>query len=140
MVFDTNVLAYALLGVPEQRSEALESLLATPVIWAPDSLRAEMVNVVWQWIRFGQVELAAGSQVLEDTELLVTHFVPASELWQIALELAVAARHSPYDTLFVALAAVHEVKVVTYDRGLLKRFPEWTITAADYLADPSQGR
>ncbi len=39
MVFDTNVIAYALLGVEDYAAEALDALAVAPEIWAPESLR-----------------------------------------------------------------------------------------------------
>ena len=134
MVFDTNVIAYALLGVDDYASEALDALAAAPEIWAPESLRAELVNTVWQWIRFSDTSLETGLEVLRDTEALVTRFFPLSGIWETALELAVVREHPAYDTLFVALAATTGSRIVTYDQQVIQRFPEWALSAPDYLA------
>ena len=133
VVFDTNVLAYALLGVEEFRDEALEAITRATEVWAPESLKAEIANTVWQWVHFADAPLETGLQVLRDTEVVVTHFVSLSEIWEDALELAVAHRHPAYDTLFIALAARTGAKVVTYDQTMLERFPEWTLSVAQYL-------
>jgi len=45
----------------------------------------------------------------------------------MALELAFASGHSPYDTLFVAAAKLRRTKVLTYDEKLLALFPDDTI-------------
>ena len=51
MVFDTMVFAYALLKtVPFYESAAI-ALESTREVWVPDSLQAEFVNVLWQWVR-----------------------------------------------------------------------------------------
>ncbi len=132
MVVDTLILAYALLGEEEFHEPSVEALRALPEVWAPESLRAEFANVVWLWIRHRGVEPAAGLAMLRDADSLVTEFVPVSRLWEEALALAVERDHSPYDTLFVALAQQRETKVLTSDQALLKRFPDWTVSLADF--------
>jgi len=45
MVFDTMVIAYALLRVEGFCDEAAEALEKPREVWAPDSCRAELTNV-----------------------------------------------------------------------------------------------
>ena len=52
VVFDSMVVAYALLGVTEFRDEATQALEIAEEIWVPDSFRAELVNIFWQWVEF----------------------------------------------------------------------------------------
>ena len=132
MVVDTMILAYALLGEAEFHAPAVEALRALPETWAPESLRAELANVLWLWIRHRGVEPARGPEMLRDAEALVTEFVPLGGLWEQALALAVERDHSPYDTLFVALAMQRQSKVLTSDQPLLGRFPDWTVPLAEF--------
>lgn len=134
MVVDTMVLAYALLGEAEFHQAAVEALDALPELLAPESLRAELTNVVWLWIRHRGVEPAAGIAMLRDAEALVTEFVPVRNLWEDALVLAVKEGHSPYDTLFVALAQQRRTKMLTSDQAVLRRFPTWTVSLAGFVA------
>ncbi|HEX4954215.1 MAG TPA: type II toxin-antitoxin system VapC family toxin [Thermoanaerobaculia bacterium] len=127
MVVDTMVLAYALLGEAELHAPAVEALKRAPELLAPESLRAELTNVIWLWIRHRGVDTAAGLAALRDAEALITEFVPLGQLWEEALELAVERDHSPYDTIFVVLARRRGMKVLTHDRPLADRFPEWTV-------------
>ena len=85
-VLDSMVFAYALLGVVEFREEAIQAIEATEEIWVPDSCRAELVNIVWQWIQFRDVALETGIEVLWDAEALFTQVVPAPALWEQALD------------------------------------------------------
>ncbi|MFH2010791.1 MAG: type II toxin-antitoxin system VapC family toxin [bacterium] len=133
LVVDTMVLAYGLLGVEEFREEALEVLQRGDII-APDSLRAELANVVWQWVRSTPVSTQTGVDILSDADRLVSAFVPADVLWERALELAVRHDHPAYDTLFIALAELADARLVTYDAKLLTSFPERTITPSTLLA------
>ncbi len=133
MVVDTMVFAYALLGVPRFRDEALAVLTNGDEILVPDSFRAELVNVVWQWIRENQLDLELGIDVLADADALITHAAPTDELWERALELSVAAKHPAYDTLFVALAERENTGLVTYDAKLRKKFQNQTISPSEFL-------
>ena len=133
VVFDSMVVAYALLGVIEFRDEATQALEVAEEIWVPDSFRAELVNIVWQWVQFRNVSLGTGIEVLWDAEALVTQVFPASALWDQALELAVERKHPAYDTLFIALASAKDTKLVTYDSDLAKKFPEYCTSVPEFL-------
>lgn len=123
MVIDTMVFAYALLRVEAKREQAIAALETAAQIIVPDSLFAELGNVVWQWIQFQQLPLQTGLAVLEDAEALVDKVLPISRLREMALELAVQANHSFYDALFVAAAIQEKTEVVTFDRKLATKFP-----------------
>jgi predicted nucleic acid-binding protein len=133
VVFDTNVFAYALLNVPEYRVHAARALEQTVDVLTPDSFRVEFANVVWQWIRARGVSIDAGLGAIRKAEALVTRVVPVNLLWEEALSLAVQKDHPVYDTVFVALAAFENTRVVTFDRRLLERFPEYTLSVTRLL-------
>lgn len=124
MVIDTMVFAYALLRVEDKHEQAIAALEAAAQIIVPNSLFAELGNVVWQWIQFQQLPLQTGLEVLEDAEALVDKVIPITRLREMALELAVQASHSFYDTLFVAAAIQEKSEVVTFDHQLATKFPE----------------
>lgn len=124
MVIDTMVFAYALLRVEDKHEQAIAALETAEQIIVPDSLFAELGNVVWQWIQFQQLLLSTGLAVLEDAEALVDKVIPVARLREMALELAVQASHPFYDTLFVAAAIQEQVQVVTFDRKLAAKFPD----------------
>ncbi len=124
MVIDTMVFAYALLKVEEHAESALDALEATEHIIVPDSMFAELGNVVWQWIKFRDLPLSVGLEILADAEALVDHVVPSPQLRDVALELAVGTNQSFYDTLFVAAAIQEQTQLVTFDSKLIVKFPE----------------
>jgi Predicted nucleic acid-binding protein, contains PIN domain len=127
MIVDTMVMAYAMLGVPEFGEESANALAAMEEIAAPASVEAELLNVVWQWGRHkGTPEVAASAYFTASR--LWTELIAVDLLWPEALELALSAGHSPYDTLFVAAARLRKTLVVTYDKKLLEHFPEDTTT------------
>lgn len=124
MVIDTMVFAYALLKVEGKYEQAIAAIEAVEEIIVPDSMFAELGNVVWQWIEFRQLPLETGLEVLEDAEALVDKIVPSAHIRELALELAVQASHPFYDTLFVAAAIKEQVQVITFDRKLVNKFPD----------------
>lgn len=124
MVIDTMVFAYALLHVEGKYEQAIAALETTEEIIVPDSLFAELGNVVWQWIQFQQLPLQVGLEVLEDAEALVDKIIPTADIREVALQLAVQTSHPFYDTLFVAAAIREGVQVITFDRKLATKFPD----------------
>ena len=140
MVFDTMVLAYALLNVTEFREEAHRAIERAREVVVPDLFHAELVNVVWQWIRARRLDLDAGLDVLQRGEALPTRVMPTHALWERALALSIARNHSAYDTLFVALAIDIGSKVISNDGPLLRRFPEYVMSVPQFLAETERGR
>ena len=130
MIIDTMVMAYAMLGVPEFGEESLAALQAVDEIVAPASVEAELLNVVWQWgMQDNQPQIAEAAY--SNASRLWTELVPVEMLWSLALELALSSKHSPYDTLFVAAARLRRTRVVTYDKKLLKLFPDDTVRVGE---------
>jgi len=127
MVVDTMVFAYALLASATRREEATRALEHCDEIVVPDSLRPELVNAVWQYVRKAQITPDLGVELLRDAEALFDRVVSCQVIWEHALELAVDTGHPAYDTLFVALAAREGTRVVTYDEKMLHTFPHLTV-------------
>ena len=75
VVIDIMVFAYALLGVPQFRDESLKVLHHAGEILVPDSYRAELLNVAWQWVQNKAVPLAIAVDVLDDAQALVSHVI-----------------------------------------------------------------
>ncbi len=123
MVFDTMVIAYALLGVPGFGDDCLGALSSAREVIVPDLFFAELANVVWLWTRKRGLSLDEGVQMLRRAEALVTKVVPGRSVWEQALLLSTESSHPVYDTLFVALAAREGTCVVTCDGRMLDRFP-----------------
>lgn len=122
MVIDTMVFAYALLHVEDRYEQAIATLETIDQIVVPDSLFAELGNVIWQWIQFRQLPLQIGLDALQDAEALVDVVISSSQIRDVALKLAVESSHSFYDTLFVASAIQSDTQVLTYDRKLVAEF------------------
>lgn len=127
------VVAYALLGFTEWHRDSMGALVRANVVLAPDLLRVELLSTLWQHARKHALRAETTFALLRDGELLIDEMVPSGELLEAALTLAVDRDHSPYDTLFVALALRRETRLLTYDGGLLKKFPEVAISVPAFL-------
>lgn len=138
MIIDTMVFAYALLKVEDKAEEATQVLQQADGIIVPDSVRAELANVVWQWVKFKGIPEATAFEVIQDAESLFDDIISSERLWAEALKLTIEADHPVYDTLFLAAAAALDDFVVTYDKKVLAKFPTRTISAAEALDRLSQ--
>jgi predicted nucleic acid-binding protein len=139
VIIDTMVFAYALLGVPGFKEDAVAVLAGADEIQGPDSLRAELANVCWQWVRHRDLPLEVAIDVLHDADALISHTFPGEHLWERALELAVDADHPAYDAMFVAAAEIAGTRVVTFDQDLKRAFTDRVITAGEFLSRPPAG-
>lgn len=124
-IVDTNVLAYYLLRTEPFYNEVRNFWLAVEEAWAPDSWRAEFLNLLWLAVRAEVISPLQAEKRLFLAERLITQSIPTRQLTRTALHLAVTSEHPAYDTLFVALAMLEDVPLATCDQSLLKKFPDW---------------
>jgi predicted nucleic acid-binding protein len=123
-VVDTNVVVYYLLGAEPFLEEVRQFWRSVEESWAPAHWEAELANAVWMAVRTGVVLSDEGHQKLDLAARLGIQSVPNRSLWQPALTRAVDSGAAVYDTLFVELAVQRHLPLVTFDRNLLKKFPE----------------
>lgn len=133
MVVDTMVFAYALLGVEKFRSDATEVLERADLIVVPDSLRAELANVLWQWTKHRNVTVDSALQIMDDTESLIDKTLPGADLWERSLVMSAESNHPAYDTFFVAAAELENTRVVSFDKKLKSVFPDKVLTPEEFL-------
>jgi predicted nucleic acid-binding protein len=114
--------------------ELLSMLFLSDVeLVTPESLKSELVNVLWLAVRAGALELGEALAKLDAAELIITRSIPTAHIWNSALVLATQSDHSPYDTLFVAAAEREGIELLTYDRTLRAAFPATAVDPAEYL-------
>ena len=65
-----------------------------------------------------------GHQKLDMAARLGIESVTNRSLWQSALTRALSSGVAVYDTLFVELAVQRSLHLVTFDKNVLKNFPE----------------
>lgn len=133
-VVDTNVVACLLLGTAGFADEAMACFAAVSKPIAPAHWEAELANVVWMAIRSGVVPAAAGPERLGLARRLGVESVPTATLCQGALLRSVASGMAVYDTLFVELATRLGCPLVTFDKAVIKAFPDVAIRPRDLPA------
>jgi predicted nucleic acid-binding protein len=104
------------------RSDRAEALLASdePII-APDLVLAEITNAAWKAAVFGGASTAAVGLLVQESAGYFDELVPAADLKDRALEIALALKHPAYDCFYLALAEQRECKLVTADEKLQRR-------------------
>ena len=130
-VVDTNVVAYLLLGTPAFVDEAKACFrdVSNPI--APVHWEAELTNVVWMAVRSGILSTAEGAVRLSLARRLGIESVNTATLCQGALLRSVASGIAAYDTLFVELAARAACPLLTFDKAMIKAFPDIAIRPRD---------
>ena len=123
-VVDTNVVAYYLLGTEPFLEEVRRFWRTVDEALAPVHWEAELANAVWMAVRTGVLPTEEGHQKLDLAARLGVQSVSNRPLWQPALTRAVTSGAAVYDTLFVELAVQRGLPLVTFDRNVLKKFPE----------------
>ncbi len=130
-VVDTNVVAYLLLGTEAFVDEARAALATVSQPLAPAHWEAELTNVVWMAVRTGIVPPQEGPVRLSLARRLGIETVATATLCQGALLRSVTSGIAVYDTLFVELAARADCPLLTFDKTLLKAFPNIAIRPRD---------
>jgi predicted nucleic acid-binding protein len=132
-VVDTNVVAYLLLGTTAfvHESRRCFERIATPL--APAHWEVELANVVWMAVKAGVVSAAEGPARLGLARRLGIASIATSTLSQGALLRAIESGVSVYDTLFVELAARSACPMVTFDKAVLKAFPDIACRPRDLI-------
>ena len=130
-VVDTNVVAYLLLGTEAFVDEARACFSAVSNPLAPAHWEAELTNVVWMAVRSGILPPADGPARLGLARRLGIESVTTATLCQGALLRSVTSGIAVYDTLFVELATRAACPLVTFDKALIKAFPDIAIRPRD---------
>lgn len=123
-VVDTNVIAYLLLGTDAfvKEARATFEIVSNPL--APAHWEAELTNVVWMAVRAGILPPEEGPVRLSLARRLGVETVATATLCQGALLRSVTSGIAVYDTLFVELAARVGCPLLTFDKAVLKAFPD----------------
>ena len=130
-VVDTNVVAYLLLGTDAFVKEARAALETVSNLVAPAHWEAELTNVVWMAVRAGILPPEEGPVRLSLARRLGVETVATATLCQGALLRSVTSGIAVYDTLFVELAARVGCPLLTFDKAVLKAFPDIAIRPRD---------
>lgn len=137
IVVDTNVVVAYCLGL--ERSTAAEALWHFDDDWfAPALWQSELRNVVLQYIRHGRIDAEDGYKVIRLAEVILLQdgrtLLPDSDT---VLNLALASGCTAYDCEYVAVARALGRPLATWDKALLKAFPD-TCATPEALVDAAR--
>ena len=104
-------------GQARQFAQVLEE---ADEVLAPELLVPEVVNTVWKYHQFENLNLRTCDRALEFALGLVDVLVPCQELYREAFLLARTARRPAYDMFYLALARREDAAFLTTDLALKK--------------------
>ena len=132
IVVDANIIAYFLLQ--SDKTEIAEKIWAKDMDWyAPLLWRSEVRNILTNYIRHNLLSLEQVQMVMDKAHEIMherEHFVSSA----VVLELAASSRSIAYDCEYVALAQQFGLALITFDKGIVRDFPEVAMFPQDYLA------
>lgn len=128
LVVDTSVALRWFFDLPgSDRAEAI--LRDGEALIAPDLVIAEIANAAWKLVVSDGVPVAVVEAVVRNAERPFVELVPAAQLKDRAVAIALELRHPVYDCLYVALAEARATRVVTADARLIRRVRQTTFEA-----------
>jgi len=132
IVADANTLAYVWL--PSLYSEEVEALLNNERQWAAPFLwRSEFRSILAKYLKANYYSFSQISEVMRKAEEFMSsheYFAKSDSVLNLVNESGCSA----YDCEYIAVAKELGVKLVTYDKQLIKEFPDTAMTAKQYLA------
>ena len=102
--------------VDEAGSDLAATLLDGRPLHAPPLILVEAANALWVMSRRGAIDRAGAADALDHLRRAPFAGLPADDLVPRALQLAQTLGHPVYDCVYLSLALVREVPVVTADR------------------------
>ena len=129
---DTNVIA-AYCGVNEKKEIARKVWEKDPEWHAPLLWISEFRNALVLFQRRGFIRSDLFADVLSESHELVSNGRTHNVGDKRVLDLTSRSGCTAYDCEFVAVAEALGVKLVTWDKELLKRFPERTISPEEFV-------
>ena len=105
--------------VVEEPGSDLARTLATAALEAPDLLFTECANILWKKARVGDLDKPEAEARLGALLRAPVRLAPDRDLLKPALRLAVELGHPVCDCLYLALAQVRKLPLVTADTRLV---------------------
>jgi predicted nucleic acid-binding protein len=131
IVVDTNVIAS--MWVPNDMDEWVYQVFKKDDDWvAPLLWRSEFRNVLSIYLRKDILELSVVLQAIEEAEQLMNANEFEVNSTQV-MSLVSGSSCSAYDCEFVALADDLNIRLVTFDKRIVREFPDIAITPKEFL-------
>ncbi len=106
---------------PEVRHAKAKALLGrAESILAPELIVSEVTNVAWAKARRGEVSERVAGLIAARIRCGIPALVPAVELNEQALQIALALQHPVYDCMYLACAQLEAAPLVTDDQRFIR--------------------
>jgi predicted nucleic acid-binding protein len=120
-VIDASVLIK--FYVPEILSDKAEVLLAEVeqgdvMLFAPDLIYPEVGNILWKKQRMKELTRSEVEEITDAIISLPLKIEASKQLLPLAMDIGIAYRITVYDAIYVSMARVYEIKMMTADRKL----------------------
>ena len=118
LVVDASVAAKWFL--PEVHSDDALRLLDTPSrLLVPDLLYPEVGNTLWKRAGKKELSMEQAVEIIGALEALPLTQFPTRPLMAAAIDIACRTGRTVYDSVYLALAAHHDCRLVTADRRFI---------------------
>lgn len=136
IVADSNTLAH--IWFQSEHTHAVSELLEVDNHWtAPFLWRCEFRNILAGYIRLRNFTIVEAMEVWNRAEKILRGKEYHMNSFAV-LGLVVESNCTAYDCEFVALAYQLNTKLITYDKQILREFPDIALTAEQYLSAISE--
>lgn len=133
IVVDTNILAHTWL--PSEIKEKIKQLILIDHEWiAPILWRSEFRSILSKFIRKGllcELKAAELSELAEDQMANREFSIPTKEVISVIKN----SKLSSYDSEFIVLAKIKNVKMVTLDKEIPREFPRIALDLDKFLSE-----
>lgn len=107
--------------VEERGSSAARTVLARgETLLAPELVLVEVSNTAWKKVKRKEMTLEQGEAMVRAIPLYFDRLVESGMLIPRAYALATRLNHPVYDCLYLALAEMESIKMITDDTRLIK--------------------
>lgn len=130
IVSDINLISY--LIIPGDHTEIAERVRNRDADWiAPPLWISEFRNVLFKYIVAGNLSLERALGHMDVAEQLMRGRMYASSSAEV-LSLAASSGCTAYDCEYVALAKSSGTSLLTFDKELLRKFPETAVDPRNF--------
>jgi len=131
IVVDTNILIH--FWLPTDRNELIDELYIKDSIWiAPLLWKSEFRNVILLYLRKEIIHEAAAHSLMEKVETQMKGRELTVKSFDV-ISQALRSDCSAYDCEFITLATETETKLVTFDKKILRQYPNLGISPIDFV-------
>ena len=131
IVVDANLIGYFFIA-GENSPLAIQVFVKDPDWYAPLLWQSEVRSIVSKYFRFKNMSLDKSQQIMNEAhDLMVEHdrFVSSN----LVLELMALSKCTSYDCEYVALAKEMNLTLVTFDKEVVRDFPQIAVFPQDFI-------